>query len=210
MLNDKCKKCRRIGDKLFLKGDKCHSPKCTLGRKSYPPGPQAKKNKKGKRGLSEYGLQLRDKQKIKLIYGLREKQFKNYVLSAQKKKSDNISNDLLQLLESRVDNVVLKMGLCSSIAAARQIVSHGHIMVNGRRINIPSYEIKIGDRVSIRPQSVSKNVFKDLDAKLKKYNPPVWMKLDREKKEAEIIAKPMVDEQNLGVNVSLIIGFYSR
>lgn len=182
MMDNKCKKCRRAGEKLFLKGEKCFSPKCPLTRKPYPPGIFGKsKRKRVRRGLSEYGAQLREKQKIKFSYGLRERQFSNYLKEA---------TPLFELLESRLDNVVFRLGFSDSRLGARQIVSHGHIMVNSRKVNIPSCRLKIGDKISIRPQSANKAVFKDLDIKLKKYNPPSWIKLDKIKKEGEIIGRP--------------------
>ncbi len=183
MLDNKCKKCRRAGKKLFLKGEKCFSPKCPFTRKPYPPGILGKKKSKhGARGLSEYGTQLREKQSLKFSYGVRGRQFENYL------KEGNAVN----LLESRLDNVVFRMGLSDSRSGARQIVSHGHILIDGKRVDIPSYRLKINQKILIRSQSLGKKIFRDLDLKLKNYNPPAWLKLDKEKKEAEIIGKPTV------------------
>jgi small subunit ribosomal protein S4 len=183
-MENKCKKCRRVGEKLFLKGEKCFTPKCPLTRKSYPPGIFGRtKGKHPKRGISEYGAQLRERQKIKFSYGLRGRQFANYLKKP---------TPLLELLESRLDNVVFRLGFSDSRSGARQIVSHGHIMVNNRKANIPSSRLKIGDKISIRPQSAKKALFRDLDIKLKKYNPPSWIKLDKIKKEGEIIGRPTI------------------
>lgn len=189
MLNDKCKKCRRAGEKLFLKGEKCFGPKCPIIRKPYPPGKFGKgRRKKPTRGLSEYGAQLREKQKLKFSYGLRERQFANYVGKANKKGRGDAKTYLLELLESRLDNVVFRLGLTDSRSQARQIISHGHIMINNRKVTIPSCRVKINDKISIRPQSINKTIFRDLDIKLKKYNPPSWINLDKDKKEGVIIS----------------------
>lgn len=193
MLNDKCKKCRRIGEKLFLKGEKCFSPKCPLTRKPYVPGIFGKmKKKKAKRGLSEYGVQLREKQKVKFNYGLKERQFANYLKEANKKGKGEAKTRLVELLESRLDNIVFRLGLSDSRSSARQIVSHGHIMVNNRKVSIPSLRLRMGDKISIRPQSINKGFLKDIDIKLKKYNPPSWIKFDKSKKEGEIIGRPTI------------------
>jgi small subunit ribosomal protein S4 len=191
MLDTKCRKCRRAGEKLFLKGEKCFSPKCTFTRKPYPPGILGKKKSKhGARGLSEFGLQLKERQKIKFGYGVRGRQFENYLKEAKKTSSE--SSSIINILESRLDNVVFRMGLSESRNGARQIVSHGHILVNGKKIDIPSYRTKINDKILIKPQSLNKGIFKDLEIKIKKYNPPAWLKLDKVKKEAEIIGKPTI------------------
>lgn len=192
-MDNKCKKCRRIGEKLFLKGEKCYAPKCALVRKPYPPGILGKKKgKRSRRGVSEYGAQLKERQKIKLTYGLRQRQFENYFKEASKKKSGDAVSAFFMILESRLDNVIFRLGFSESRSGARQIVSHGHIMVNGKRVNIPSYETRIGEKISIRLQSVNKGMLKDLDAKFKKYNPPSWIKLDKQKKEGEIIGRPQI------------------
>lgn len=199
MINDQCKKCRRAGQKLFLKGEKCFTPKCPVTRKPYAPGFFGKKRgKHAKRGISEYGAQLREKQDMKFSYGLRERQFQNYIKKANSKTSltagRQVVSDpaaiLMELLESRLDNAVFRLGFAESRTVARQMVLHGHIKVNSRKVNIPSYGLKIGDKISIRPESVNKGVFKDIDVKLKKYNPPSWIKLDKEKKEGEILGPP--------------------
>lgn len=212
MLNDKCKKCRRIGQKLFLKGEKCYTPKCPLGRKPYPPGIFGKvSGKHGRRGLSEYGFQLREKQRVKFNYGLRERQFANYVKEATRKKGINVVERFFELLESRLDNVLFRLGLAESRSRARQIISHGQIMVDSRKVNIPSYQVKRGDKISLKPQSASKGIFRDLEIKLKKYNPPSWLKLDKSSKRGEILAKPRLSEE-AGIEESLnkIVEFYSR
>ncbi len=158
MIIDKCKKCRRAGEKLFLKGEKCFGQKCPLSRKPYTPGKFGKGGKSGRRrpsrGLSEYGIQLREKQKLKFSYGLRERQFSNYVEESKKRGGGDSKAYLFELLELRLDNVIFRFGLTESRAMARQMISHGHIKVNGRKVNIPSCRLRIGDKISIRPQSV--------------------------------------------------------
>ena len=191
MMQDKCKKCRRVGEKLFLKGERCFGPKCALARKPYPPGPATKSGKTRRASSTEYGIKLKEKQKIKFSYGLRTRQFDNYAKEAENKAGGgNVMAALYSFLESRLDNVVFRMGLTDSRSVARQIVTHGHVMVNGRRVDIPSYRISVGSKITVRPQSAVKAVFKDIDAKMKKYNPPVWLKLDKTKKEGEIIGMP--------------------
>ena len=190
-MQDKCKKCRRVGEKLFLKGERCFGPKCALARKPYPPGPATKSGKTRRASSTEYGIKLKEKQKIKFSYGLRTRQFDNYTKEAENKAGGgNVMAALYSFLESRLDNVVFRMGLTDSRSVARQIVTHGHVMVNGRRVDIPSYRISVGSKITVRPQSAVKAVFKDIDAKMKKYNPPVWLKLDKTKKEGEIIGMP--------------------
>jgi len=162
MENSQCKICRRAGAKLFLKGERCITPKCAMVTKPYTPGALGKSGgkRKGRRGSSEYGTQLRDKQVVKFSYGLRERQFVNYVKEASKKKGV-ASLELVKLLESRLDNVVYRLGFTSNRASSRQLVSHGHITINGRRNNIPSYRVKTGDLIGIRGGSVGKDHLKD-------------------------------------------------
>ena len=190
-MQDKCKKCRRVGEKLFLKGERCFGPKCAITRKPYVPGPATKSGKTRRASSTEYGIKLRERQKIKFSYGLRTRQFDNYTKEAENKAGGgNVMAALYSFLESRLDNVVFRMGLADSRSVARQIVTHGHVMVNGRRVDIPSYRISVGSKISVRPQSAVKAVFKEIDAKMKKYNPPVWLKLDKAKKEGEIVGMP--------------------
>lgn len=188
---DKCKKCRRAGEKLFLKGERCFTPKCAIARKPYVPGPAKKSGGHRRPSSTEYAINLRENQKIKFSYGLRTRQFDNYVKeAAAKARGGNVKESLYGFLESRLDNAVYRLGLAESRSIARQMVTHGHIMVNDRRVDIPSYRISIGDKISIRPQSAAKAIFKDLDIKMKKYNPPAWIKLDKAKKEGEIMGMP--------------------
>ncbi len=211
MSDTKCKTCRRIGQKLFLKEDRCFSPKCGLIRKPYAPGNQ-KKGRKGRRrsSVSEYGLQLKEKQTLKFLYGLRERQFVNIVKDAIQKGGKGIAKRILQMLEMRLDNTVYRLGFAKSRSLARQLVGHGHISVNGAKLNIPSYQVQKGDKISIRPLSASKKMFLDLDIALKKYNPPSWLKLDKNLKSAEVVNFPDTENLDMTVNVNSIIEFYSR
>jgi small subunit ribosomal protein S4 len=206
MLDLKCKKCRRAGEKLFLKGDRCFTPKCAMIKKSYSPGVHGK-SKKRKR-LSEYSLQLQEKQKLKFMYGLREKQFSNYIAKSIARNIES-GKALLEFLESRLDNAVFRCGFALSRTMARQMVSHGHILVNGRKINIPSYGVKPEDTIQLRPQSLNKGIFSNLDLFLKKHKAAPWLSVDKSKKECRILTRPS-DEAFSGININAIIEFYSR
>ncbi len=211
MIDQKCRICRRAGEKLFLRESKCYSQKCPVTRKPYPPGTKKGiSSKRPKRGSSEYGSQLKEKQKLKFLYLLRERQFRNYIQEALKGKGADITSRLAELLELRLDNVVFKLGLAKSRSISRQLVGHGHITVNGRKATIPSYRTKVGDKIAIRPQSSAKKVFQDLDIFYKKYQPPVWLKIDKEKKEGEIMGKPQTVDIEIKTNLNAIIEFYSR
>ncbi|MEK7133323.1 MAG: 30S ribosomal protein S4 [Patescibacteria group bacterium] len=206
MLDLQCKKCRRAGEKLFLKGERCFTPKCAMVRKPYPAGVHGKSKKKKR--TSEYGLQLQEKQKLKFTYGLREKQFSNYVAKSIARKIES-NRALAEFLESRLDNAVFRCGFALSRTMARQMVSHGHILVNGRKVNIPSFGVKPGDTVKLRPQSLNKGIFGNLDLFLKKYEPPAWLSIDKSKKECKILTKPSAEVFS-GININAIIEFYSR
>lgn len=193
MNSNQCKKCRRIGEKLFLKGERCFGPKCTLTRKPYAPGiVKTRGGRRRPKALSEYGVQLKEKQEIKHTYGIRNKQYLNYLKEASKTGKGDTQIRLFELLESRLDNIIFRSGFTNSRGTARQIVSHGHIIMNGRKVNIPSCQTKIGDIVTIKPRSIEKGIFKDIDIKLKKFTSPSWIKLDKEKKQFEIIGIPNV------------------
>jgi small subunit ribosomal protein S4 len=209
----KCKICRRSGKKLFLKGDKCNSAKCPMVVKPYPPG---LKGKRRMGGLSEYGRQLKEKQRLKNWYGLSEKQFKNYVNEVLEKSRRGVSmmgdaqEALIKKLETRLDNAIYKIGIASSRVKARQMVSHGHFFVNGKAIDIPSFAVKKGDKITIRPVSLKKPVFKDISAALKKAQPPLWLKLDPDKIEAEVIGYPTIDMAAPPAEIQSIFEFYSK
>ncbi len=209
MIGNKCKICRRLGVKLFLKGEKCFSPKCPMVRRPYPPGIKGKR-KKGP--LSEYGKELREKQKLKNWYNLRERQFKNYIKEVLNKggKGKNMEDLLIEKLESRLDNVVFRIGFASSRSQARQLVSHGHFLVNNKKVNIPSYQVKKGDKVSLNPKSKEKEIFRNISVILKKQEVPSWLKVDVDKLEAEVKGFPTFEEAAPPVEISSIFEFYSR
>ena len=201
-----CRICRREGDKLFLKGDRCYTDKCAIQRRSYAPGQHGQaRNKK----LSEYGMQLREKQKAKKYYGLLEKQFAHYFELAEKM-SGMAGENLLKLLESRLDNVVYRAGFAMSRPEARQLVSHAHFTVNGKKVNIPSYLCKPGDVIAIKESSMSSDKFKmviEANASRPALN---WLSVDRQKGVANIVNLPARDEIDLQVEEHLIVEFYSK
>lgn len=197
----KCKLCKRLNDKFLIKGDRCSSYKCSALKKSFP---------KRKKPSSEYGNQLNEKQKMKILYSLRERQFKNYVLKSIGKKNEDPSEFLMRLLETRLDNAVFRAGFVKSRDSARQIVNHGHILVNGKKVNIPSYNVKTGDKIIIKESSKTKKIFENLDLILKKYNAPGWLNLDKIKKEAEVVRAPSGEENEFKINTVSIIEFYLK
>jgi len=206
MNDSKCKKCRRAGEKLFLKGDRCFTQKCAMVRSPKLPGVHGAKRR---RAGSEYGVQLNEKQKVKRSYFLREKQFRNYFDSASKK--EGVTGDvLLETLERRLDNVVFRGGLAGSRSSSNQIVGHGHITLNGRRVDVPSILVKVGDKIAIRKGSAAKAVFKDLAEKLKKYETPAWIDLNKNDLTLEIKRLPQKDDVDSVFNMQLITEFYSR
>jgi len=209
MPESKCSICRRAGDKLFLRGDRCLSPKCALLRRNSPPGP------KGKRrfaAVSEYGKELKEKQMLKFWYGLREKQFSKYVKKAlaRRKLVNNIDLYLSSLLEKRLDNVVFRLGFGVSRKQARKMVSHNHFLVNGKRCNLPSYEVKKGDVISVKPLSLKKTAFQNILISIKKYQQPGWLELNKEKLEGKVLRDPTEEEINIPVEIPIILEFYSR
>lgn len=183
-------------------------------RKPYPPG---QKRKRAGRGLSEFGKELQEKQKLKNLYGLKERQFKNYVKEVLQKRGwvEDASAVLIKKLESRFDNIVFRLGLTASRNQARQMISHGFFLVNGKPVDIPSAQLKKGDKITIRPQKAKKAIFKNLLLVSKKYQPPSWLKIKKpttspEKIEGEMVEEPSVEEAGLSVEVASIFEFYSR
>jgi len=205
----KCKICRRLGIKLFLKGERCLSPKCPIIKRPYPPG---EKRKRRTGASSEYAKELAEKQKLRNWYNLRENQFRNYVkeILAKKTRTDDAGTLLIRKLEGRLDNMVFRMGFASSRRQGRQLVSHGHFLVNGRKVNIPSYQTKKGNIISLRLVSHSKAAFQNLVATLKKYQPPSWIKLNIKKLEGEITGLPTLEEITPPAEISAIFEYYSR
>ncbi|HHY75795.1 MAG TPA: 30S ribosomal protein S4 [Firmicutes bacterium] len=198
-----CKLCRRESQKLYLKGEKCFT-KCTLERRPNPPGQHGRA-----RRLSEYGTQLREKQKAKRFYGVGERQFRNYFARAAKARGET-GKALLIYLERRLDNVVYRAGFAQSRAEARQIVGHGHIEVNGRKVDIPSYLVSAGDEIKLRPRALKMERFKAMAETLKGHNVPAWMSLDPENWKVTILRLPERDEVDAPVDERLIVELYSK
>ena len=198
-----CKICRREGCKLFLKGERCLSKKCSFERRPNVPGVHGAARKK----LTEYGLQLREKQKVKRAYGLQEKQFRGYYEKASTMRG-KVGENMLSLLERRLDNVVYRMGIGASRAESRQIVNHGHITVNGINVNIPSYIVKADDVIAIKENKRELAMFKDL--KDVKVVMPKWLEFDANKLSGKINALPQRDDIDLNIQEHLIIELYSK
>ena len=198
-----CRLCRREGTKLFLKGERCLSKKCAMERRPVVPGQHGMARKK----FTEYGKQLREKQKVKRAYGLLEKQMRAYYEEAER--LNGITGEtMLSLIERRLDNVVYRMGIGSSRAEARQIVNHGHICVNGKRVDIPSYQVKAGDVISVKENKRQKEMFKAL--KEVKVVMPKWLEFDATKLEGRILELPKRDDIYLAIEEHLIVELYSR
>ncbi|MBI2552646.1 30S ribosomal protein S4 [Candidatus Uhrbacteria bacterium] len=207
-LGPKEKKERRIGERLHLKGDRCDSPKCAAVRRSYPPGVHGKSGMR--RRLTGFGLQLREKQKARLIYGLAERQFRNYVKRATARRGDT-GLLLGQLLEQRLDNVTFRTGFARSRGEAREYVSHGHFMVNGKRVNIPSYRVRVGDVIEVRPASAVKKFFQEIiTPRLEKHETPPWITREAAGLKGRVIALPQAEDLAQNIDLKRIIEFYSR
>ncbi|NPV59724.1 MAG: 30S ribosomal protein S4 [Actinobacteria bacterium] len=200
-----CKQCRREGEKLFLKGPRCESDKCAMERRPYPPGEHGR----GRVKETEYLLQLREKQKAKRIYGVLERQFRRYYGKASRQKGITGEN-LLFLLETRLDNVVYRGGMATSRKDARQLVRHGHVTVNGRKVNIPSYQLRVGDVVEIKGKS--KDAMRVLQAVKYAEGRPVvpWLKVDLDKRRVEVAAQPKREDIELPIKEHLIVELYSK
>jgi len=206
IFNAKCKKCRRAGEKLFLKGDRCFGQKCAMIKRPYAPGVHGK-NRRGR--LSEYGRQLLEKQKIRYTYGLSEEQFKNYFKEIVHQKG-NKEELFIQKLEKRLDNVVYRLGWAKSRSLARQIVNHGHILVNGKKTDIPSYRVAKGEVIKFKKKTTKSPLVKDLAESLKKHKVPQWLSLNVGKLEAEIKDEPKFEDFNKVGELNMVIEYYSR
>lgn len=204
-----CKLCRREGEKLFLKGSRCLTHKCAIERRSYPPGQHGPQRQFRRGRASDYLLQLREKQKARRIYGLMERQFSNYFKRAEQQEGLTGTN-LLVLFESRLDNVVYRMGLASSRAQARQLVSHGHIVLNGRKTDAPSALVHIGDSVAVRPESNSRTYFRDLRQEYDDRQVPRWLTVDANNLSATVLDLPKREDIDVTLNEQLIVEYYSR
>lgn len=203
---ESCRVCRREGEKLFLKGSRCYTDKCAIARRAYAPGQHGQKRKK----QSEYGTQLREKQKAKSFYGVLESQFRKYFEEAARSKGVT-GTRLLQILESRLDNVVYRLGLATSRAQARQLVRHGHFEVNGVKVNIPSYLTKVGEVVKVKESSANSEIFKQIVEATENGRPvPTWLEADLSNRTGKIVALPSRDEIDLPVKEHLIVELYSK
>ncbi len=203
-----CKLCRREGEKLFLKGDRCFSPKCAFEKRSYPPGLHGRQAQ-FRRKESDYRMQLRAKQKARRVYGVFERQFRRYFRQAQMQKGLTGQN-LLSILESRLDNVIYRLGLASSRAQARQLVTHGHFDVNGRKTNIPSFLVSIGDSIQVREGSSKNGYFKEAVASLDGSRVPDWLELDANTLLARVVNVPSREHVDATLDEQLIVEYYSR
>lgn len=209
MADPKCKICRRAGEKLFLKGEKCFTPKCAFERRPAPPGkPLAER--KHRSNITEFGMQLREKQKLRNIYGVSEKQFRSYVKAAMAERGGSPVDHLIARLERRLDNVVYRLGYAQSRTQARQMVSHGHFLVGKKRMTIPSHQVAKGDVISVRQGSRSSSLFAITPEKNAQRRVPAWMTADFSKHTATITGSPKYDKGELGLNVQSVIEFYSR
>lgn len=200
-----CRLCRRENTKLFLKGERCYSPKCAITRRSYAPGMHGQ----GRKKLSEYGLQLREKQKVRRYYGVLEKQFKGYFTMAEKM-AGMAGPNLLKILETRLDNVIYRLGLGMSRPEARQLVRHGHFTVNGKKVDIPSYLIKAGDTIEIAEGSRGSAKIKALIEANASKPIPKWLELDRNNMVGKVVSLPEREDVDLEIAEHLIVELYSK
>jgi len=205
-LDPKCRQCRREGEKLFLKAEKCFSDKCAIEKRNFPPGQHGQRRNQR---LSDYGVQLREKQKVRRIYGVLEAQFRSYYAEADRKKGITGEN-LLQLLECRLDNVTYRMGLGGSRTEARQIVRHNSILVNGKRVNIPSYQVKAGDVISVAEAAKTQLRIKGALEAAEQRGFPEWLEVDVKALKGTFKAKPQRDELPPTINESLVVELYSK
>jgi small subunit ribosomal protein S4 len=201
-----CRLCRREGMKLFLKGERCYTEKCAIEKRNFPPG-QHGKSRRSK--LAGYGIQLREKQKVKRIYGVLEEQFRRYFESAERQRGIT-GETLLQLLERRLDNVVYRLGLATSRPQARQLVRHGHFLVNGKKVDIPSYSVRPGDVVSIRPTSQKNPTIAHAIEEVKGRGIPGWLAFDAGEQAGKVVSVPTREQINLPVQEQLIVELYSK
>jgi small subunit ribosomal protein S4 len=200
-----CRICRREGMKLFFKGARCYTKKCSFERRPTPPGQHGVRRRK----MGDFGVQLREKQKVRRTYGVLEKQFKNYFDDAESRPGVTGDN-LLRMLEMRLDNVVYRMGFAASRPQARQLVAHGHFAVNGRPTNIPSFQVRKGDRVEVRETRTSREPFKLLKETLRSHQAPEWVSVDAAKLSGTVLELPRRDQMPQDLNEHLVVEYYSR
>ncbi len=204
-LGPDCRLCRREGEKLFLKGLRCYTHKCAISRREYAPGQHGLRKTK----LSNFGVQLREKQKVKRIYGVLEKQFRNYFLKAAGTKGVT-GHILLQFLERRLDSVIFNLGFAKSRKDARQVVSHNHVSINGRRVNISSFMVKPNDLIEIKTDTKTTNTIKSNIELTKERKVPAWLQVDAANLTAKVVRIPLRDDIGFAVNEQLIVELYSR
>jgi small subunit ribosomal protein S4 len=200
-----CRLCRREGVKLFLKGDRCFTPKCAVERRPYPPGPQPTRRRK----VSEYSLQLREKQKARHVYGILERQFRRHFAEAERRQGQTGEN-LLRILETRFDNVIYRLGFADSRPQARQLVTHGHFDLNGRKTDIPSAILKPGDVITIRARSRTMDHFKTAIEQIARKTVPAWLTADTTNFAGRVLALPQRTDIDSQLQEQLIVEFYSR
>ena len=200
-----CRLCRREGAKLFLKGSRCYTKKCSFERRPTPPGQHGVRRRK----VGDFGLQLREKQKVRRVYSVLERQFKNYFETAGSRPGATGEN-LLRMLELRLDNVVYRMGFATSRAQARQLVGHGHFAVNGRTTNVPSFQLKPGDQVEVRQSRTAREPFKIAKETLRSHQSPEWLSVDAAKLAGTVADLPRREQMPLDLNEQLVVEYYSR
>lgn len=200
-----CRLCRREGAKLYLKGDRCYSDKCAIDRRSYAPGQHGQRRSKN----SEYGLQLREKQKVRRVYGVLEGQFRGYFGKADRQQGVTGEN-LLRILERRLDNVVFRLGFADSRAQARQLVRHNHFTINGHKANIPSMQVHVGDVIQLKEKSKNSVIIKEIIENLGQKTPPAWLELDKDNLAGRVVALPGREDIDLPIQEHLIVELYSR
>lgn len=205
-----CKLCRRVGMKLFLKGEKCYSPKCPFILRPYPPGFPPKRRKV--LSFSEYGYLLREKQKLKYWYNLKEKQLKNIVEEVLKKrgKGEDLAKTLIEILEGRLENVIFRSGFAPSRRSARQLISHKFFLVNGEPVNLPSFRVKKGDIIEFKETKMKKRIVEEIKRLMKKNNPLSWLEVDKENLKVKVVDKPSGEGISLPIDLHAIFEFYSR
>lgn len=205
-LEAKCKQCRREGEKLYLKGERCFTAKCAMSRRPFKPGQHGPTSRTRP---TPYGTQLREKQKAKNTYGLMERQFRGY-FDKSKRKVGNTANFLVQLLEMRLDNVVFRLGFAKSRALARQLVGHGHVKVNGRKVNIPSFQTKPGDMITLTDRIGKSKLLEGQAERQEKHQAPSWLHFDGGAKAGKVLTKPEGADLKQNFDPKMIIEFYSR
>ncbi len=205
-LDPKCKKCRRAGERLFLKGERCSTPKCAIVKRNYVPGFHGPRQRVR---ISDYGKQLKEKQKARHQYNMLEKQFK-LTFNEAKSKTGNTGEIFIQMLESRFDNVIYRLGFASSRPQARQLINHGHFTINDCRMSIPSYKVKTGDVIKIKNSKKEANYFKNIAETLKNKEVPGWLNFNDKELSAKMLHLPSMDQINPSFNIQMIIEYYSR